>query len=156
MKILFVCLANICRSPAAAEILREKLKAYPHIAADYQIGSCGISDWFLGCLPAEQMQRAAKKRGLTLRSRAKGFHAEYFEQYDLIFAADHTIQDHLSKLAPPSFDSSKILLMTSFSKKYKDLDVPDPYGKEDAAFEETIDLIEESCEGIAEYLLRLI
>lgn len=151
--VMFVCLGNICRSPAAEEILRKKGKdagmdEYLHVE------SSGIGDWHLGCLPDSRMRESAFGRGYTLSKRAQKFHPSLFNHYDYILAADQSVLHELQHLAKTPEEKAKIHLMTEYSKPYYQLDVPDPYYNGQAAFEGVLDILESSCEGLIEHIKK--
>lgn len=147
--ILFVCLGNICRSPAAEGILRS-LAAREYSDVALHIESCGIGSWHVGQLPDERMRHTAKKRGLTLTSRAQQFKPEWFDRFDYILAADHEVINELHQFAKTSEQKSKIHLITAFSPCYKDQEIPDPYYQGEAGFEHVLDMLEDSCAGLLE------
>ncbi len=151
--ILFVCLGNICRSPAAEGVLRhlvsEKLDDQK-----LRIESCGVGDWHLGHLPDERMRDAAKTRGIILSSRAKQFQREYFDEFDYILAADKEVLNSLYKYAKEPHQKAKIHLITAFSKSYRDQEIPDPYYQGYSAFDLVLDMLEDSCEGLLQKITQ--
>ena len=149
--ILFVCLGNICRSPAGEGILRNMASKDPQFAA-LHIESCGMGDWHIGQLPDLRMREAAKRRGLTLSSRAQRFRPSFFDRFDYILAADREVLNDLYRHAQKPEHKAKIHLMTAFSLAYKDEEVPDPYYQGDAGFELVLDMLEDSCEGFLQQL----
>lgn len=149
--VLFVCLGNICRSPAAEGILKHlaKKKSPP---VDLYIRSCGLGSWHTGQLPDLRMQDAAKRRSIILSSRAQQFQPDFFEQFDYILAADHKVLNVLYQYAATPEQKAKLRLMTAFSSSYKEQEVPDPYYGSDASFELVLDILEDSCEGLLDHL----
>lgn len=145
--ILFVCLGNICRSPAAEGVLRhkaEKMQLHLHIQ------SCGMGDWHIGHLPDERMRDAAKDRGITLSSRAQLFHPRFLDEFDYILAADQEVLKDLYRYAVNPEHKAKIHLMTAFSSAFKGEEVPDPYYQGGGAFNQVLDMIEDACDGLIE------
>lgn len=152
--VLFVCLGNICRSPAAEGILRH-LAAQDPPFTNLHIESCGLGDWHIGQLPDLRMREAAKMRGVTLSSRAQRFRPSFFERFDSILAADREVLNSLYLFARTPAQKSKIHLMTAFSTTYQDEDVPDPYYSGDAGFELVLDMLEDSCMGLLDHMRSL-
>lgn len=149
--ILFVCLGNICRSPAAEGILRHMI-AQDFADSGIHIESCGLGDWHTGKLPDDRMREAAKNRGFILTSRAQKVHPSFFERFDLILAADHKVMNELYRYAKSPEVKAKIHLITHFSNNYHDQEIPDPYYGGEAGFEHVLDIIEDSCEGLIEHM----
>ena len=132
-----------------------------HHALSYQGGgekllieSCGLGDWHLGSLPDERMREAAKNRGYILMSQARGFKLDFFDQFQLILAADHKVMNELYRHAATPEYKSKIHLITHFSSCYKDQEIPDPYYQGKAGFELVLDMLEDSCEGLLLHLKK--
>lgn len=145
MDVLFVCLGNICRSPAAEGILKECARKKN---VTMRVESCGIGDWHAGQLPDSRMREAASDRGLILTSRAKQFSSSYFDEFDLILALDKEVQSDLYKYAKTVEHKAKIRLATAFSTTYKDQDVPDPFYGGRSDFDLVLDILEEICEEV--------
>jgi len=146
-KVLFVCLSNICRSPAAEGILKT-LAEREELGDQVAVESCGIGDWCLGDLPDARMRLAAQARGVILAGRAKKFQADYLDEFDYIFAADNEILEHLHRFAKGPQHKAKIHLMTVFGSAHRGKSIPDPFYGGDAAFENILDMLEDACEGI--------
>lgn len=150
---LFVCLGNICRSPAGEGILLNLAKNRGCLE-QLHVESCGTGDWHLGRLPDARMSRAAKKRGLSLTSRAQQFKQSFFDRFDYILAADQSVLEDLKLLSRAQEDRDKIFLMSRFSQKYRDQDIPDPYYGGESGFEHVLDMLEDSCEGILDHVFE--
>ena len=152
ISVLFVCIGNICRSPAAEEILRQLAKQHK---LELEIQSCGLGDWHVGNLPDIRMRESAKKRGFILNSRAQKFEVSFFDRFDFILVVDTEILNKLSKLALTEEQKAKIQLITHFSTSYHNQKIPDPYYEGDAGFERVLDMLEDSCEGILSKITKV-
>jgi len=144
-KVLFVCLGNICRSPAGESILRHIVEKEDkgHL---FEADSCGIGEWHIGQQAHPQMRVAAKRRGYHLGGRAKIFHPRFFKEFDYILAAEQSVYDHLQAMAETEEDLARLFMATDFSEQHKGSDVPDPYHGGDEHFEETLDILEHICQ----------
>lgn len=149
--VLFVCLGNICRSPAAEGVLRKMASEHEHLK-DLHVESCGIGDWHVGQLADERMRHAAEGRGVILSSRAQQFHHTFLDRFDYILAVDQEVLNDLYHHARNPEHKAKIHLITAFSKCYPGQEVPDPYYGGEGAFEHVLNIIEDSCEGLVEHL----
>ena len=136
MRVLMVCLGNICRSPTAEAVLQ---KARP----DWQVDSAGTSNWHLGEPPYGPMQQAARLRGFDLSPlRARQVQTEDFGRFDLILAMDRSNLADLEALrpAPGATSGAELRLLTPGA------DVPDPYYTRD--FDACLDIIEAGVEAL--------
>jgi protein-tyrosine phosphatase len=149
--VLFVCLGNICRSPAAEEIFR-KICEENHFPCT--ISSCGMGDWHLGGSPDTRMHKAAMSRGIHMKSRAKLMNTSYFDEFDYIIAVDHEILRELYKHATKPEYKAKVHLLSNFSETYKGQDIPDPYYQGEAGFELVLDMLDDCCQGFFKELSK--
>jgi len=149
VKVLFVCLGNICRSPTADGVFRKLLTDQGltgRIAAD----SCGTGDWHIGKAPDKRAQAAASKRGYDLSGlRARTVHIGDFEQFDFILAMDESNLKDLLDMAPLHLHG-KIRLFLEYASASGLTAVPDPYYDGDDGFEHVLDLVEAACDGLLE------
>ena len=151
IKILFVCLGNICRSPALEASFKKIVKDHD-LSDRFFIDSAAINTSFLGCEADLRMREAAKKRGVEVQTVAKLFEEDFFQKFDLIFVATTEILDYLKDLAKNTSERKKVHLATEFSGKYLHLDIPDPYYQKEHAFDLVMDISEDACQGIFEWI----
>lgn len=151
VSVLFVCLGNICRSPAAEAMLRDLHMKQGEPYGLY-IESCGLGDWHVGRLPVEEMRQAAAKRNVMLSSRAQQFTPGFFERFDYILAADQPVLQELYRIAKSPEQKAKVHLMTEYSTGYFREEIPDPYAQANMAFELVLDMLEDACVGILGHL----
>ena len=116
-RILFVCMGNICRSPAAEGILRSKAEK-AGLAEHYEIDSAGTYSGHSGDLPDPRMREAAQRRGYRLTHRARPVLDEDFSRFDMLIAMDERNYDALDRLAFTLEDKAKIYRMTDFSSRH--------------------------------------
>jgi len=152
ISILFVCQGNICRSPAAEAVLGRLAEERD---LPLRIESCGLGGWFAGSPPDPRMAEAASGRGYTLSGVAEQFLPSAFAEFDYILAADHLTLEKLRQLAPSLADREKLFLMTHFSTAYACQEIPDPYYLGVDGFERVVEMLEESCRMLADYLSEM-
>lgn len=148
MRVLFVCLGNICRSPTAEGVLRHKLRE-AGLADQIEVASAGTGDWHVGRAPDKRSQAAAKLRGYDLSSqRAQQVSRADFSTYDLILAMDNSNLSDLLALQPAKGKSKAELDL--FLRRYQSQvdEVPDPYYDGNQGFEQVLDLIESACDRL--------
>ena len=148
MKILMVCLGNICRSPLAEGIIRNKLK----LRGQYgEVDSAGIASYHVGEKPDIRTIKNALSHGIDLSMlRARQFKTSDFDSFDLIYCADKSIMNAVTTMAQTSDHLNKIKLITEEAFPGQMLDIPDPYYGTEADFEKVYQLIDISCEAIIE------
>lgn len=147
-RILFVCLGNICRSPAANGIL-EHMAAERGVGDLVEVDSAGTYSGHAGDLPDPRMRRAAARRGYELAHRARTVRCEDFDRFDMIVAMDDSNYEALCRLAPEREQIDKIFRMRDFLTGFPDWRyVPDPYYEGPRGFELVLDMLEEGCANI--------
>lgn len=148
VRVLFVCLGNICRSPAAEGVMRELTKGLP-AAIRPELDSAGFYGGHAGDLPDSRMRHAAFGRGLRLEHRSRKIRALDFDYYDLLIGMDASNLSDLHDLAPTVGDDERIASMIDFASHYPEYDsVPDPYWEGAAGFEIVLNLLEDACAGL--------
>ena len=153
IRLLFVCMGNICRSPTAEGVMRGLLRE-EGLEHAVEVDSAGTGDWHVGNPPDARATVAARARGVTLAGAARQIAAADFEDHDLILAAD---RDNLRDLRAglPAGARAELHLLREFdpaSADGDDLDVPDPYYGGDDGFEHVLDLVEAACRGLLDSL----
>ena len=152
MRLLFVCMGNICRSPTAEGVMRRLLRE-EGLEDEIEIDSAGTGAWHIGKAPDSRATTAARARGLTLTGAARRVTAIDFESFDLLLAMDEENRADLLALAPDDRARAKVKLLREFDPEAVesgDLDVPDPYYGGDGGFENVLDLVTRACRGLIE------
>lgn len=146
MKILMVCLGNICRSPLAEGILQQK--AFEQ-GLDWSVESAGTNSYHIGEAPHPLSQKVAKLNGIDICSqRARRFVAADFDIYDKIYALANDVMDDIRRIAKNKFDSSKADLLMNERYPGQNLDVPDPWYGPEPGYHEVYQMIDEVCNTI--------
>jgi protein-tyrosine phosphatase len=147
MRILFVCLGNICRSPTAEGVMR-RLVREEGLEDRIEIDSAGTGGWHVGAPPDARATETARRRGTTLEGAARRFDpSEDFDRFDLIVAMDAENRRDLEAMAPDGEARAKIRMFLA-----GDRDVPDPYYGGDDGFDEVLDLVEEAARDLLDEL----
>jgi protein-tyrosine phosphatase len=178
VRLLFVCLGNICRSPTAEGVMR----ALVHDAGldgRIELDSAGVGSWHVGSRPDGRAAAAARARGISLDGRARTVTRDDFEDFDLLLAMDSSNLHELRRMAPDQQARAKVRLLREFDPasraheleggtsrdpdrpdrdldvpdrdmdvSARDLDVPDPYYGAPGGFEEVLDLVQAACAGL--------
>jgi protein-tyrosine phosphatase len=147
MRILFVCLGNICRSPTAEGVMRA-LVENAGLDGEIEIDSAGTGGWHAGEPADSRARAAARKRGYELTSIARKVRNSDFHEFDLILAMDRSNFEDLRAIAP-SEAVEKIRMLREFGDGER-LDVPDPYYGGADGFAEVLDIVERCCEALIE------
>jgi protein-tyrosine phosphatase len=151
MKILMVCLGNICRSPLAEGILQHK--AF-EAGLQWSVESAGTNSYHTGDAPHHLSQKVAKLNGIDIcKQRARRFVAEDFEIYDKIYALANDVLSEIRRIAKNKFNPQKVDLLMNELYPGKDLDVPDPWYGEEPGYHEVYKMINEVCDKIIEKAL---
>jgi protein-tyrosine phosphatase len=155
MRILFVCLGNICRSPTAEGVLRSlAAREAPEMSID--VDSAGTAGYHVGEPPDARTRQAAARRGYDLAAlRARVIEPEDFERFDLILAMDRENLQVLKRRAPAGAHE-RLRLFLEFAPHVGDEDVPDPYYGGPNGFEEVLDLVEAAARGLLTHLRQRV
>lgn len=156
VRLCFVCLGNICRSPTAEGVMLHLIER-AGLSARFQVDSAGTSEYHVGEPPDPRTVETAKKRGVHLPSIARQFQPQDFAQFDYVLAMDAENMRVLSRIAPHDEARKKIHLLRSFDPKSpKGAAVPDPYFGGADGFEQVFDICEAACRGLLEQLKKTL
>jgi protein-tyrosine phosphatase len=145
VRILFVCMGNICRSPTAEGVMRHLL-AERGLEDEIEVQSAGTGGWHAGSPPDARSTRAAAARGITLEGAARQVTRADFEDFDLLVAMDRDNLADLRAIAPPGTEHKLRMLIADGR------DVPDPYYGGPRGFEQVLDLVQTACEQMLDDL----
>ena len=141
-----VCLGNICRSPLAEGILREKARA---AGLNWEVDSAGTNGYHIGEAPHPLSQKVARQHGIDIsRQRARKFTAADFQRYDKIYAMAGDVVDEIRRIAGRSFDPKKVDLLMNEVHPGKDEDVPDPWYGPEPGYHEVYAMIDDAADKI--------
>ncbi|MEO5682279.1 MAG: low molecular weight protein-tyrosine-phosphatase [Chitinophagaceae bacterium] len=148
MKILMVCLGNICRSPLAEGILKDKAK---NAGLDWQVESAGTNGYHVGEAPHRLSQKVAQQRGINISGQcARTFVTTDLENFDIIYAMAEEVVDEMKWIAKTKFNAAKVKLLMNEVYPGKNMDVPDPWYGPEPGYHDVYDMIEAACDKIIE------
>src|SRR5579883_1557331 len=151
-KLLFVCLGNICRSPAAENIMNHLIEQAGY-SKQIVCDSAGTSSYHIGSPPDRRMSAAAaKKLQIKLKGQARQFRKSDFQEFDLILAMDRDNYDNILSVDSTGVYHDKVRLMCDFCSKYTLKEVPDPYYGGPEGFNQVIDLLVDACDGLLKHI----
>jgi protein-tyrosine phosphatase len=153
IKLLFVCLGNICRSPSAEGIMNH-LIAQHSLSNLIQCDSAGTSDYHVGAAPDIRMTQAAHASGITLSGQSRQFEISDFSTFDFILAMDQANYQSLIALDRSGRFKDRVQLMCNFCETFPDKDVPDPYYGGPDGFKYVVDLLTDACNGLLKYIIQ--
>lgn len=149
MRILTVCLGNICRSPAAEAAIRDKAA---EARLDLEVDSAGTGSWHIGQPPHPESVAAGARAGLEVVGRARKVNASDFDRFDMILAMDESNLKDLVELAPTKEAQAKIRLFRTFDSTTTETEVPDPWGGPTEGYDETIRIVLGAADGLIDAL----
>lgn len=142
IRVLMVCLGNICRSPLAEGILKHKSS---HLSI--QVDSAGTSNYHIGSLPDKRSVDIAMKYGIDITNqKGRQFTVNDFDAFDYIYAMDNSNYKNIQALARNNNDKSKVDLILNLVHPKQNLDVPDPYYGEGDGFKNVFNMLDEACD----------
>lgn len=148
IRLLFICLGNICRSPAAEGVMKAKVHA-AGLDDRFVIDSAGIGDWHVGQLPDRRMRERGALRGYRFDSHARQICTADFDRFDMLLVMDKDNYRIVTSKAPDSEARRKVRMLTDFLQQHRGTDVvPDPYYGDLSDFDYALDLIEDACDGL--------
>lgn len=149
VKVLMVCLGNICRSPLAEGILKSKVDS-----SKVWVDSAGTGGWHVGELPDSRSIEIARRNQINISDqRCRKFKEDDFEEFDLIYVMDKSNRDDVLNLASNRLHESKVKLILNELSPETDLEVPDPYYGGDKGFQNVFDMLNDACEQIANRII---
>ena len=151
ISVLFVCLGNICRSPAAEAIFLSLLEKR-ELADRFIVDSAGTGSWHIGKKADSRMRNAAERRDINILSRARQINGKDFDQFNYILAMDDSNFRNIQELKnrTPSNDFATIKKIQDFRSVFNEQEVPDPYFGGDEGFDYVLDILEDSVNGFLE------
>lgn len=149
MRILTVCLGNICRSPAAAAAIKE---AALDAGYEVEVDSAGTGSWHIGQPPHPESVAAAARVGLRVDGRARRVTPSDFARFDVILAMDRSNLRELTAMAPNKASQAKLRLFRTYDPDSDEDEIPDPWGGPTEGYEETIRIVRAAAKGLVEDL----
>jgi len=152
IKVLFVCMGNICRSPTAEGIFRQIVNS-AELADKIAIDSAGTHSYHIGKQPDKRAQAASLKRGINLsKLRGRQVESADFEKFDYVIAMDNSNHADLTQVAGGSAEN--LFMFLSFSENFNENEVPDPYYGGEQGFEHVLDLVEDASRGLLAHIQK--
>ena len=146
MKILMVCLGNICRSPMAEGILQKKIE---QAGLSWQVDSAGTNGYHIGEAPHRLSQKVALQNGIDIsRQLSRKFVKEDIDRFDKIYAMADDVVDEMKMIARNKFDAAKVDLLLNENYPGQNRDVPDPWSGPEADYHEVYELIDKACDAL--------
>lgn len=154
VRVCFVCLGNICRSPIAEAVFRHVV-AEAALTARFEIDSAGTAGYHSGETPDHRARAAGKRAGIVVGGAARQFLASDFARFDHVLAMDTSNLDDLRRLAPNAELAAKVRLLRSYDPTApKNAPVPDPYYGDDAGFDHVLELCRVACRNLLQEIRR--
>jgi protein-tyrosine phosphatase len=149
MKILMVCLGNICRSPLAEGIMEHKIQ---RAQLDWEVDSAGTNGYHVGETPHRLSQKVALLHGIDISSqRARNITGKDFDEFDVIYAMAEDVVDEIKWRTGKKFNAAKVKLLMNEVYPGRNMDVPDPWYGTEPGYHKVFDMIDEACDKIIEH-----
>ena len=144
----FICLGNICRSPAGEGIMKSLVEK-AGLSDEFEIDSAGIGSWHVGQLPDSRMRKCGAEHGYNFNRRARQFQKSDFNRFDTSVVMDNENYRAITSMASSQADKDKVVRIADFLTEHREYTtVPDPYYGDYSDFELVIDLLEDACQEL--------
>ncbi|MTI22279.1 low molecular weight phosphotyrosine protein phosphatase [Fulvivirga sp. RKSG066] len=153
VKVLFVCLGNICRSPLAEGVLKKLVKE-KGLEDEIEVDSCGTSKYHIGEQPDERTIANAKSNGIELNHKARQFEKGDFRKFTYLITMDEANKNCIERIDETKEFTDKMMLMRFFDETDKNADVPDPYFGGADGFQKVYDIIDRSVNNLLDWLIK--
>ena len=152
--VLFICLGNICRSPAGEGIMKSLVEK-AGLQDEFEIDSAGIGNWHMGQLPDSRMRKCGAEHGYNFNSHARQFQKSDFGRFETIVVMDNENYRAITSMASCQADKDKVVRMADFLTHHREYTtVPDPYYGDMGDFELVITLLEDACQGLLQSIIE--
>lgn len=152
--VLFICLGNICRSPAAEGIMKSLVEK-AGLSDEFEIDSAGIGSWHVGQLPDSRMRKCGAEHGYRFDSHVRQFQRSDFKRFDTIVVMDNENYRAITSMASCQADKDKVVRMADFLTNHREYtSVPDPYYGDYSDFELVITLLEDACQELLNSIMN--
>lgn len=151
VRVLFVCLGNICRSPLAEALFKDKV-ARKGLDGKIEADSCGTANYHIGDWPDERTIANALKNGVSIDHRGRQLSQKDLENFDFILAMDRSNYDHIMRFPEAGKHKHKVALMRKFDNETEDEDVPDPYYGGERGFQYVFEILDRSTANFLDHL----
>jgi len=153
VRVLFVCLGNICRSPTAEGVFR-RLVVEQGLGAEIEVASAGTHGYHIGAPPDPRARRAAQQRGIDISGlRGRQATAADIQRFDYVLAMDRENLENLLEICPPGHEH-KIRLLLEYAPQRPEREVPDPYFGGANGFDRVLDMVDEAARGLLDEIRR--
>jgi len=149
-KVLFVCLGNICRSPLAEAIFKDKLRRRG-LDDRFLVDSCGTANYHVGDTPDPRTIANAKKKGVAIDHFGRQFSSKDFHDFDYIFVMDSSNHQNVLRLCSDPAHRDKVAMMRNFDPTAFGADVPDPYYGTERHFQEVFDILDRTADNLLDH-----
>lgn len=151
VRVLFVCLGNICRSPLAEAIFMDKVTR-KNLLHHFEIDSCGTSNYHIGDQPDSRTIASAHKNGIKISHSCRQLTSDDLEYFDYIMAMDQSNHQNILRLSNNGIHAEKVFLMRDFDVQGKGEEVPDPYFGDERTFQDVFEILDRSASNFLQYI----